>query len=268
MDIGTVVGLLVGLLAIVLTMGTAVEARSFLDPLSAALVLGGTIAATLVNFPLDQCLRAMRSMREVFFDGRESPAHITSLLVALSEKSRRQGVLALENDLEELPLELMRRAVQRVVDGASPAVLREQMELELDTLEENMDQSRQVFEALAGYAPAFGMMGTVMGLIKMLTTLKDPSSLGPAMALALVTTFYGVVLANVLFLPIAGKLTTRANHELLLGHLVTEGVVAISAGEHPAVVRSILQACGGELVQEQQQEGSYESTTAAKAGAP
>lgn len=268
MDVGTIAGLLVGVTAILVAAGAGGQVRGFLDPLSAVLVLGGTVAATLIHFPTSQFLQAMRSLQDVVFDRRQSPAETAALMVTLSETARRQGVLALENNLAEMPLEIMRRAILRVVDGAPPAALREYLQLELDAVEESIAKSRVVFEALAAYSPAFGMIGTLVGLVKMLSTLRDPSSLGPAMALALVTTFYGAVLANLVFLPIAGKLETRSQHELLLGQLVLEGAVAISAGEHPAVIRDTLRACVGGRGADAPRRAQYDTETEVKVGVP
>jgi chemotaxis protein MotA len=176
----------------------------------------------------------------VFQDNTQSPVEIRDLIIDLSEQARRQGVLSLEGRVAEMPTDLLRHGLQRVVDGAMPDMVRQQLEVELDLFDEKTSKSKAVFDAMAAYSPAFGMIGTIVGLINMLLTMKDPSTLGASMGLALVTTFYGAVMANLVFLPIAGKLRARSDEQLLLGQMVIQGLVSIASGENPSAVRDMM----------------------------
>lgn len=241
LDIGTIAGLAVGALALLASIGVGgAGLRGFMDPMSAALVLGGALAATCVNFPLTQIRQAIRSTARVLREPAHSPLQLRDLLLSLSQKARREGILSLETDIQGAPEGLVMQGLQRVVDGATPQALRSYLELQLEMVEIRSQKEKAVFETLGAYSPAFGMIGTIVGLIKMLLTMKDPGSLGAAMGLALVTTFYGAVLANLIFLPIAGKLQVRLEEELLLGEMAITGLVAICAGENPSIVEETL----------------------------
>lgn len=221
-------------------MSTGGQMQGFLDPMSALLVVGGATAATLVNFPLSQIQLALQSLQEIFNEDKHTPDEIGQLLVGLCEQARRYGVLSLEAEISKMPIDILRHGLQRVVDGVMPDALRQQMETELEMIEEKAEKSKAVFDGMAAYSPAFGMIGTIVGLIQMLLTMKDPSTLGAAMGLALVTTFYGAVLANLLFMPIGGKLRARCDKQLLLGQMSIHGLVAIASGENPSVVADML----------------------------
>lgn len=261
LDIGSLVGLIIGVLALLVPMSVGGKGlRGFLDPISAFLVLGCSLAATILHHPRYQIMQALRDMICLYREQTESPENVSALLVTLSQKARREGVLALENELDELSEGILRRGLQRVVDGTVPEALEQYMELELDVIEEQALRSITVFESMASYFPAFGMIGTIVGLIKMLLTMTDPSSLGASMALALVTTFYGAGMANLVCLPVAGRLQTRCDEDLLLGRMIARGLVAISAGENPSIVEETLSVyllAGGPTAVESD-EDSYE----------
>ncbi len=268
MEMGSLAGLLLGVIALsaaIMTGGHGL--RGFLDPVSALLVVGCTLAATLINYPRVQIVQAMRDAARVFQSRRQSRAQIASLLATLSQQAKREGVLALETEIGELPLGILRRGIQRVVDGTVPDTLAEYLELEIDMIEEQAARSIEVLTSMAGYFPAFGMIGTVVGLVKMLLTMKDPSSLGASMGLALVTTFYGAAMANLVCLPIAGRLQSRCDDDLLLGRMVARGVMAISAGENPSIIEetlSVFDLSVGDAGQLNEEE--YEPDAAMKAG--
>lgn len=240
MDIATIVGLLVGFLSIIVASAAGGGIKGFLDPMSAVLVLGGAISATLVHYPLENVRNALRRGTQVFRSHKTAPQALADMMVEMATKSRRQGILSLESDLEAIPPGLLHTAVGKAIDGSTPEQLREALENELQIVVERNAQSEAVFESLGAYSPAFGMIGTLVGLVKMCSTLDDPKTLGPALALALVTTFYGALLANLVFLPIAGKLQIISDQEYMIGAMIIQGMTAISSGANPRSVEEML----------------------------
>jgi chemotaxis protein MotA len=163
-------------------------------------------------------------------------------LVSFSEKARREGLLSLESSIEEIQDPFFKKAVQLVVDGTEPEVLRTMMEIEIDMATSEMMDQKAFFDSLGTFGPAFGMIGTLVGLIQMLKSLNDPSSLGPSMAVALITTLYGSILANIVGIPIAEKISKRAGDLELSKRMILEGVLSIQAGENPRVLEEKLKA--------------------------
>ena len=164
-------------------------------------------------------------------------------LVRLAEVARRDGILSLENHLNDGDYDdFMVRGLRMAIDGQDPAVIQTAMEQEVETLMERHAVGKSIFETLGKYAPAFGMLGTIMGLIIMLQNMSDPEALGPGMALALITTFYGSLLANVLFLPVADKLGNRNEEEVGTRMLIIRGVMSIQSGDNPRIVQQKLMA--------------------------
>ncbi|MGI6081434.1 MAG: motility protein A [Limnochordia bacterium] len=241
MDRGSGAGLLLGLVIMIVVMSMGGNGlRGFVDLTSALLVVGCTVAAVLLQYPRWQIVKALRDLPGVFGERPETPAGVMERLVELVQKARREGILALEEDVDTLPLPMLQRSVRQLVDGASAEELEAYMQLELDTLEDEAYRTIEIYEAMAGYFPAFGMIGTIVGLVKMLLTMDDPRSLGAAMGLALVTTFYGATMAYLVCAPIAGRLRNRCEEDLLLGRMITRAVMAMSAGENPTVLKELL----------------------------
>ncbi|HHW10184.1 MAG TPA: motility protein A [Firmicutes bacterium] len=244
MDISTCLGLLMGFIAVTVVASTGGEGgiRTFLDLMSAILVLGGATAALFVNFPLPHIYSALKDLKYVFFKSKlDSSEVLAATLVEMAGKARRQGILALEDDLAEMPEGLMRRGIEKLLDGSSPENLRKALETELSIADERWARSREIFESMGAYLPVFGMIGTILGLVKMCANLDDPKNLGPSFALALVTTLYGAVMANLIFLPIAGKLKVYGERAMFNGAMIIEGLTAISSGANPRVVEEMLQ---------------------------
>ena len=206
------------------------------------ITLGGTIAATFINYPLDQILSIFKVVQHVFRRKLPPPEDVIANLVYFTEKARREGILALEEEAEALDDEFIKKGLQLVVDGSDPQLVRNILETELAFVEERHKSSQGLFITMATLAPAFGMLGTIIGLIAMLRSLDDPRSIGPAMALALITTFYGSIIANLVCIPVAGKLSVRSGEEILLKELVIEGVLSLQAGENPRLVEEKLKA--------------------------
>lgn len=236
MDLATIIGVISGIVLIVVSIELSGDLISFWSFSSVLIVLGGTIAATLINFPLNKVIGTFKVARIVFQNQTLEPDKTISILVNFAEKARREGLLALEADAEELDEPFLKKGIQLIVDGTDPELVRNILETELTFMEERHKQSANIFEAMGASAPAFGMLGTLIGLIIMLGHLDDPSMIGPGMAVALITTFYGSILANLFFLPIAGKLKVRSSEEALNKILMLEGILSIQAGENPRIV--------------------------------
>lgn len=238
MDITTVLGIITGIALIFL----AVREEIFLFWNIPALMItfGGTLAATLINYPLSQVLRVLKVSRKAFFSKPLSPYSAVETIVRLAEKARREGLLALENDLLVIKDDFLRKGLQRVIDGMDRNVLKDTLEKELGFLQERHTLGQGIFISMGTYLPAFGMLGTLMGLILMLYHLDDPKKVGPGMAVAIITTFYGVLGSYLLCLPIAGKLKVRSQEEILLKEVMMEGILALQAGESPRLIREKL----------------------------
>jgi len=240
MDISTILGIGVGLLMILGSSLLTSGGSTFLHLPSALIVFGGTMAATLVNFPMRDIIRVMKVVQKAFFSKEPDPEILIEDLVGLAEKARREGILAIEKNIKNIDDEFMKNGVQLAVDGSEPEMMRNIMENELANQQSRHKLGQSIFTAMGYYAPAFGMIGTLIGLIKMLKILNDPSQVGAGMAVALVTTFYGAVTANLIFLPIAGKLKTRSEKEALGRELIIEGILAIQSGDNPRIIRGRL----------------------------
>lgn len=263
MDWTTLLGLVAGLVLTVVSIVIDGEIGPFLHLPSAVLVLGGSLAATVISFSAEQ-LRNVPAVLRVAFEKRTHPeARVVERLVGLAQKARREGLLALEDEVDPDEDPFLHRGLQLVVDGADPEMVRNILEIELIALEERHRMGQSMFQTLGTYAPAFGMMGTLVGLIQMLRSLDDPSQLGPAMALAILTTLYGVLLANLVFLPIAAKLKLKSNKEIQLNEVVVEGILSIQAGENPRIIERKLSAFLGVKERENAAQSSEEPRRAA-----
>lgn len=209
---------------------------------AALIVLGGTFGATLVGLSAQQLRELPAVLKQAFVHSRNDLYQVIRLLVQLSDKARRDGLLALESDAQAAPNEFLRNALQMAIDGTDPELVRDILQLEISFVEERHRQGEQIFTSMGGYAPTMGVLGTVMGLIHMMSRIENPSQMGPAIATAFVATLYGVSFANLLFLPIASKLRARHAEEILLREVIVEGVLAIQSGENPRIVEQRLRA--------------------------
>ena len=233
MDVATIIGILSGLGLILYTIISGGNLEIFIHIPSMMIVGGGSMAAILVNFPLKEVISVLGIVKKAFMSDEIDATNIIDLFVNLAMKSRRDGILAIDKDLHKIDDDFMRIGLEMAVDGAEPETIKNVMEVELNYLIERHKKGQKIFLSLGTFSPAFGMIGTLMGLIAMLKTLDDPSNIGAGMAVALITTFYGSVLANLLFLPIAGKLKNRSDHEITIKEMMIDGVLAIQYGEHP-----------------------------------
>jgi chemotaxis protein MotA len=241
MDIATIIGLISG--TVFLILGILFAKGSLLlfwDPPSVMITIGGSIAAMLVAFPMVKVLKIWDYVKIALFTQKYNPGELIITLVSFSEKARREGLLALEDDLDELDDEFLRKGIQLVVDGTDPELVRRIMETELENMMTRHDGNKRMFDEWSSYAPAFGMIGTLMGLILMLVNLEDRAMIGPYMAVALITTLYGAILANLVLLPISTKLDLRTGEEVLLKSIMIEGVLSIQSGDNPRIVKDKL----------------------------
>jgi chemotaxis protein MotA len=240
MDLATIIGIVLsfGLVITAIMIGSSLFV--FVSIPSALIVLGGTLGATLIHYPLGHILGVMGVLKNAFFSKLEQPSETISQFLDYANRARKEGILSLEPLLKEIDDEYLKKAMQLTVDGVEPQVIEEIMQTEIAYLQERHETGADIFAAMGTYAPALGMIGTVIGLVQMLQSMDDPSAIGPAMAVALITTFYGAVLANLVFNPLSGKLKTRSKEEVLLRELALEGILAISKGENPRIIEEKL----------------------------
>lgn len=242
MDIATILGIIVGIVFVVggiLADGSIID---FWDLASILIVLGGTVASTLVAYPLKNVLEAVKIAGKAFRSYEEDPYEIIIQINTLANIARKEGLLALEEASEDINEEFLKKGSMLIVDGTDPELVRNLLETELSFVEERHGKGQGIFEAMGAYSPAFGMIGTLIGLINMLKKLDDPGSIGPSMAVALITTFYGSVLANLVFIPIANKLKLKSREEILRKEIMVEGLLSIQAGENPRIIEEKLKA--------------------------
>ena len=181
-------------------------------------------------------------MKEAFHSQNYNLRELIQLFIQLSEKARREGLLALESEMDDVDDPLIKKGVYLAIDGIEPEVINEIMNAEIAAMEERHQKGRNVVEKAGEYAPAWGMIGTLIGLVLMLNNLETPETIGPSMAIALLTTFYGMVLANLVFIPIAGKLYSRTEQEVFMKQIIVEGVIGVQSGQNPKILEEKLSA--------------------------
>jgi len=243
MDITTVVGTILGFGLVLFAMATGDGGLAiFLHTPSMMIVGGGTIAVTLMNFPLATVKGIVKVTLRTFLFKLNTPTQEIDRIIECANLARKEGLLALESKLQEVEDAFFGKGVQLVIDGFPADTVRDIMELEAEWQRQRHSDGKKMLDALGAFAPAFGMIGTLVGLVQMLQNLSDPAKIGGGMATALLTTLYGAMAANMLFLPLAGKLEVRANEEALLRQLMIEGIVAIQAGEGPQLIKEKLKS--------------------------
>lgn len=230
---------------------------NFYDPTSILIVIGGTFAALMVSFPGKQLLKIPKHLKIILHPRKYNPREYIAQIVEFAKKARINGLLALEEDLEGIQEPFMKNSLMMVVDSVEPEKVKLQLETQLEYLDERHAQDRAMYDKGSAYAPAFGMIGTLIGLINLMGSLTDVSSVGPNMAVALVTTFYGTILSNLIFSPISNKLKARHEEEYLCKMIICEGVQAIQAGENPKFIeeRLVQLLPQGKFKQEPGEEG-------------
>lgn len=243
MDLATLIGMVLGVAALV--GGFCLEGGEVvgLIGLSAALIVfGGTIGATITSFSLREVLAIPRLIGVAFKDFRDDPLEVIELVVDLAYVARKDGLIGLENRIKSLPDGFAKKAMQVIVDINDHQVARNTLEQYIYSMEQRHAGGIEVFEAAGGYAPTMGIIGTVMGLVHVLSDLKDPETLGPAIAMAFIATLYGVASANLFWLPIAAKLRNKSKKERLVNTLILEGAIYILEGKSPLQIQTSLMA--------------------------
>ena len=243
MDIATPGGMLIGfvllLLAILIGGGTS-GVGAFLNIPSVLIVVGGTVAATLVRYPLGRVMGVMGIAMKTIFFKLSTPQIEVRRMVQYAKIARKEGLLALESKIVDIKDVFLAKSIQLLVDGTDADNLRIILDREIENVRYRHAIGKGMLESMGTVAPAFGMMGTLIGLVLMLRELDDPSKIGMGMATALITTFYGILLANLVCLPMGGKLELRSKEEILLKELMVEGIVAIQSGDNPNIVEEKL----------------------------
>ena len=240
MDIATVIGIIAGITLVLMAIISNIVL--FINFPSMLIVVGGTIGATLMNFPLGDVLGVLKTVKNAFLHKSKPPTDVIETIVGFATTARREGILALESRAEEADDPFLQKSVQLAVDGTAPELIKDILTTELAFLEERHSLGQGVFIAMGTFAPAFGMIGTLIGLIQMLSTMNDPSTIGAGMAVALLTTLYGAMIANMFCVPIAGKLKVRTRMEMLVKEVIIEGILSIQSGDNPRVVEQKLMA--------------------------
>ncbi|MGP4073643.1 flagellar motor protein MotP [Piscibacillus sp. B03] len=215
---------------------------TFLQLSSFIIVLGGLTGALLINFNPAEMKLIGKVFKEAFSKSDHNLKELIQLFIHLSEKARREGLLALESELEELDDEFIKKGVYLAIDGIEPEVINDIMNAEITAMEERHNKGRSIIEKAGEYAPSWGMIGTLIGLVLMLNNLTSPETIGPSMAVALLTTFYGMVLANLVFIPIAGKLYNMTEEEVFMKQVIIEGVIGVQSGQNPKILEEKLSA--------------------------
>ncbi len=240
MDIATIIGLLFGAGMLLWAIMGKGPLSPFVDVSSVMIVGGGSVAAAMISFPIRNLLGLAKVIKNVFFAKAADPNELIVDMVNFAEIARRDGILSLENAIQNVKDPFIISGIQMAVDGTDPDLIDQIMQSELEALEDRHMDGKALFDNIGKFAPAFGMIGTLIGLIIMLGNMADPSSIGPAMAVALLTTLYGAVVANLFAMPIADKLALRSRHEVMLKSIVIRGVMAIQSGDNPRIVEQKL----------------------------
>ncbi|MDP6804364.1 MAG: MotA/TolQ/ExbB proton channel family protein [Rhodospirillales bacterium] len=257
MDIATLLGLVIGVTVVGLAVLTGSELWIFLNVPGFLIVLGGTFAATLIKFPISTVFSAFKlGLTAAFVNEKSNPRSLIELAVSLAEKTRAGGLLALEE--VKIDDEFFRKGIRLCIDGHDGDVVRKALTSDMELSIQRHEEGGKIFRGIGDSAPAFGMIGTLVGLVQMLSNMEDPKTIGPAMAIALLTTLYGALIANLVALPIADKL----EQERVIKSLIVDGVMQIHARQNPRIVEELLQVY---LPTSQRQTDSEEVTEKAEA---
>lgn len=240
MDIATIIGLISGTALLLWAIMSKTGIGTFIDYASIAIVGGGALSAAMISFPIQNLLGVAKVVKNCFFSKSRNPVALIQELVQYAEVARRDGILALENVAGDIKDPFLVSGIQMAVDGTDPDLIETVMLSDLEAVEARHNEGKSLFANIGKYAPAFGMIGTLIGLVIMLQNMSDPDSIGPAMAVALLTTFYGALLANLVALPLADKLGLRSREEMMLRMIVIKGVMAIQSGDNPRIVEQKL----------------------------
>ena len=242
MDIATIIGVLLGFMVVIGAIVAGGGWQTFVHIPSMALTIGGMLCATLIHFSLPQFLGIFSVIKKTIVAKIPSQSEIIQKMVNYAAISRRDGALALEQQIQDLDNVFFIRGLQLLVDGRDSEQIRDYMSVEVQYLQDRHSTGKKILEFMGAAAPAFGMIGTLIGLVQMLRSLDSPDAIGGGMAVALLTTFYGALAANLVFIPLAGKLGIYSKAEATVIEMIIEGVCSIADGDNPTVVREKMQA--------------------------
>jgi chemotaxis protein MotA len=241
MDIATIIGIVCGFGVVVGAILAGGPLIIFIDVPSMLVVVGGTVSSVLIHFSLAQFLSIFSVTKNTFLNKSHSANQIIQQMVNFAAINRRDGALALEQEMRNVDNDFLKKGLQSIVDGQEEDDIRDLLCMETQYMQQRHGDGKKILEFMGASAPAFGMIGTLIGLVLMLQNLSDPSSIGVGMAIALLTTFYGAVLANLLFIPLAGKLGQYSQSETLAMQMTVEGICSIVKGDSPTIVREKMQ---------------------------
>jgi chemotaxis protein MotA len=244
MDLATILGLVLAfvIVMVVMVMDGGSPAELFAHPQAILLTVGGAFVATLISYPMKSLGLILKWFILAIKGRKAQPLTTIDILAKMADKARREGLLALEDEAKKIPDEFLKKGVMMVVDGVDPAQVRAIMEIEIHHMQERHAQGINFFSAAGGYGPTMGIIGTVMGLISVLQKLDNPGTLGKSIAAAFLATLWGILSANVFWLPIAGKLKTNSEEEAAYRRMCLEGILSLQAGENPRIVKEKLSA--------------------------
>ena len=234
MDIATFFGIIIGFILVVGAIFMGGDTSVFINIPGMMIVVGGSFAATCVNFPLGEIYQSFQAAIKTFSSRKTTTNEVVNTMVRIAEISRREGLLALEDIKTKNPF--LKKACQLISDNADSAVIHDALRIEITSMKKRHAISQDVLKKMATYSPSFGMIGTLIGLVQMLSQLSNPSTIGPAMAVALLTTFYGTIMSTLIFQPLAGKLKSRSLHESLQLEIIFEGAKCILENNNPRIV--------------------------------
>ncbi|MBL7152233.1 MAG: MotA/TolQ/ExbB proton channel family protein [Phycisphaerae bacterium] len=242
MDIATLIGVFLGFVVVIGAIVVGGGWQMFIHLPSMAITIGGMLCATLIHFSLPQFLAIFSIIKKTIISKIPSQTELIQQMVNFATINRRDGAIALEQEIRNIDDMFFVKGLQMVVDGQESESIRDHMDLEIQYLQERHSTGRKILEFMGAASPAFGMIGTLIGLVQMLRNLDSPESIGAGMAVALLTTFYGALAANLIFIPLAGKLGIYSKTETIAMEMITEGICAIAKGENPTAVRENMQA--------------------------
>jgi len=241
-DIATIIGILLGFMVITTAIVAGGGWQMFIHIPSMAITIGGMLCATLIHFSLPQFLGIFSIVKKTIIAKVPSQTELIQKMVNYAAINRRDGALALEQEIPNLDNSFFIKALQMLVDGRDSEQIRDFMSIEIQYLENRHSTGKKILEFMGAAAPAFGMIGTLIGLVQMLRNLSSPDAIGGGMAVALLTTFYGALSANLIFIPLAGKLGIYSKAETTAIEMIVEGICAIAQGDNPTIVREKMQA--------------------------
>ena len=254
MDIATLMGIIVAFGLVISSILMEGPGAWFINYPSIMIVCGGTMGATLIAYPLSEVLSVFGVVRNVFLFHSHSAGKLVPVIVDFAKKARQEGILSFESQLKDMDDPFLAKGMQLAIDGMESNSIEDVLTTEIAYVEERHRLGAEIFSTMGTFSPAVGMLGTIIGLVQMLMQMEDPSKIGAPMAVALLTTFYGTLLANLLFLPIAKKLKTRSKQEILVKNMLIEGIISIQSGDNHRIVEQKLKAFLSPKVLEKENE--------------